>query len=85
LTKQNDRTIFFVLFDGFVYCDKDSLNIIFQQLDLVSQLRLRATCRKLYIYDLYNINYNLKNKLTDKIILQSKTLYEKFVSFHHQS
>ena len=45
-------------------CDKDSLNIIFSQLDIISQLRLRATCKQLR-----EKLDKLKNKLTDKIIL----------------
>ena len=55
-------------------CDKDSLNNIFQKLDLLSQLRLRATCRelrmKLDITDLYNIDSDLRMRLNDRIVLQ---------------
>jgi hypothetical protein len=53
---------------------KDVLNIIFNKLPFVSQLRFRATCKKfrekLDITDLYNIHWELKDRLTDKIVLQ---------------
>ena len=46
---------------------------IFPKLDLLSQLRLRATCKYFYtnldITDLYNIDYKYKERLNDKILL----------------
>ena len=47
---------------------------IFPKLDILSQLRLRATCKYFYtnldITDLYNINYKYKERLNDEILLQ---------------
>ena len=47
---------------------------IFPKLDLLSQLRLRATCKYLYtnldITDLYNIDIEYRGKLTNEILLQ---------------
>lgn len=48
-------------------------NYTFNYLDLLSQLRLRATCKelnKLRITDLYNIPNKYREKLTQKIIIQ---------------
>ena len=47
---------------------------IFPKLDILSQLRLRATCKYFYtnldITDLYNIDYKYREKLTDEILLK---------------
>lgn len=47
-------------------------HIIFEDLDLLSQLRFRIICKYMYnnlhITDLYNIKYKYKIRLTDKIL-----------------
>jgi hypothetical protein len=57
-----------------IHRSNDVLNIIFNKLPFISQLRFRATCKKfrekLDITDLYNIHYKLRKRLTDKIVLQ---------------
>src|SRR4029078_4457507 len=54
--------------------NRDILNIIFQELDIRSQLHFRAICKwfrdKLDVTDLYNIDIKFKNKLTDNIVIQ---------------
>jgi hypothetical protein len=57
---------------------KDVLKLIFNKLDILSQLRLRQTCKYFYqfllVIDLYNINSKSRHKLTDTIIQQYKSL-----------
>jgi hypothetical protein len=63
-----------------IHRSKDVLNIIFNKLPFRSQLRFRATCKKfrekLDITDLYNIPFELRERLTDKIVLQYPKLHE---------
>jgi hypothetical protein len=69
-----------------IHRSKDVLNIIFNKLPFVSQLRFRATCKKfrekLDITDLYNIPLELRKRLTDKIVLQYPKLRELYARYN---
>ena len=50
----------------------DVIQIIFDKLDFLSQIRFRQTCKYFYdnlqVVDFYNIDYTFREKLTDKIL-----------------